>query len=144
MIGMLLRCAGMALLFAGATYCLSAAVSDGTATRRAAQGEGRTGTFVAERRNCPKMCAWYGSFQAPGAHRAPGRDFELRGATDGDIATGQRVQALDVGSRDFVYARGGPPEWDITFSRSMGALFLATLGTALLTSTCRTLGNRRR
>ncbi|GAA2109540.1 hypothetical protein [Actinomadura alba] len=116
------------VLLAGSGYCLTGAITQGTATRRAAAGEGRPGTFVAENRRCSKSCSWYGTFTADGEGRIDDREIELRGGDEDSIEAGQRVRVLNVGP--FVQARGGPPEWGSTIANSMGTFVLAVLGLA--------------
>lgn len=121
-----------AVLLAGAGYCLTGAITQGTATRKAAAGEGRPGTFVAETWRCSKSCSWYGTFTADGESRIDARDIELRGGDEDSIEVGRRIRALDVGP--FVQAEGGPPEWGSTVANSMGTFVLAILGLAGLVS----------
>jgi hypothetical protein len=125
-------------------YCLRGAVSEGTATRRAADGDGRPGVFVVEDRRCARTCSWYGPFVPRNGDRIPDRDFELRGADEDELSPGRRVPALDVGSGEFVHAQGGSPEWGATVSQSMGVVFLGGLGLAALISSCRSTRAARR
>jgi hypothetical protein len=117
-----------AVFFAGSLYCLTGAITQGTATRRAAAGEGRPGTFIAESRRCFRSCSWYGTFTADDENRINDRDIELRGGDEASIEAGRRIRVLYVGP--FVQAQGGSPEWGSTTANSMGTFVLAVLGLA--------------
>jgi hypothetical protein len=130
-----------AVLLAGSAYCLTSAIKQGTATRRAAAGDGEPGTFVAERWRCSRRCSWYGTFTADRPGRTTNHDIELRGGDENSIEAGRRIRVLSVGP--FVQAEGGPPEWGSTTANSMGTFVLGVLGLAgLLSSLSRRSRNR--
>ncbi|MEW2357526.1 hypothetical protein [Spirillospora sp. NPDC029432] len=116
-----------AVLLATGAYLLWSAIVQGGATREAAAGQGRPGTFLAEDWRCSKACSWYGTFTT---HTGQRRNLELRGADEDSIQAGQKVPVRDVGP--FVQAVDGPPEWGSTISNSMGATFLGLLGIGML------------
>ncbi|MBX6768413.1 MAG: hypothetical protein IRY90_14895 [Actinomadura rubrobrunea] len=112
-----------AVLLAAAGYCLTGAITQGTATRKASHGQGRPGTFLAETRECAKSCSWYGTFTPDLGDRGDVRHIELRGADEDSIDAGHRVRVRNVGP--FVQAENGAPEWGSTIANSMGTFILS-------------------
>jgi hypothetical protein len=80
---------------------------------RAARAEGVRGTFTAGYSRCVshlghEACSWYGTFTVDGENR----DVYLYGSAT--LAQGQRVPAIDIGRRAYVYGPGGSNEWIAT------------------------------
>lgn len=114
-------------------------------TARFAEGEGRAGSFTAQQWWCQRGndCYWRGWFRpdsgvglgdgvARGAGvSAEGGAFGLRGLGRDRVAEGDEVPALDVGSREFVFAVGASPEWGRTVVPALFGSFLGVLGVVL-------------
>nr|BFE32873.1 hypothetical protein GCM10010200_051240 [Actinomadura rugatobispora] len=113
---------------------LGAAVRDSKATARFNDGEGREGVFIAAYLHCSRgsQCSWYGSFIADRSGIVELQGVELRGVDDGSIERGTQVAALDVDSRDFVYAVGGSADNGTLVGASMLTLLLGVPGAVLL------------
>jgi hypothetical protein len=125
---------GVAVWFAWAS-----ATSVGLAVR-AADGGGTPGYFLATSESChPREgCTWYGDFRLPGG-RVVRTDVMLSDAP-GDLETGARVAARDVGDNDTfsdgagaVYPAHDPGAWaDAVIRLVLGAGFAAIILMLLL------------
>ena len=98
----------------------------------AAHERGTPGTFTALRKDCGKICSFYGDFVSDdGSTRFHDVLFEDRGI----LAVGDQVEAIDSGTRGptVVYALHGSRTWIIVVLLiTTGALALVCWGLALL------------
>ncbi|WP_344954512.1 hypothetical protein [Actinomadura miaoliensis] len=123
--------AGILAALAFAVFGLGQAVREDRAADRVAAGDGRAGVFVAESRSCGRGgCSWYGTFTPGGAPNAGTPGIRLRGVDADAVARDERVAALDVGARDFVYAADGSPDRDEAVSALLFGLVFGALGLA--------------
>ncbi|MWK34361.1 hypothetical protein GEV43_10130 [Actinomadura sp. J1-007] len=139
------------LVVLAATFLVFGLLGVGSAVRtygetaRFAEGEGRAGSFTAQQWWCQRGndCYWRGWFRPGsgvetgegvargGGVSAEGAAFGLRGLGRGRIAEGDEVPALDVGSREFVFAAGASPEWGRAVVPALFGSFLGVLGVVL-------------
>jgi hypothetical protein len=108
---------------------------------RLARGDGRPGTFTAQRLDCVQhpgheSCAWIGEFDSRDGviHRA---GVTLAGSDRGTQDAGRRAEAIDVGLTGRVYGSGGSNDWIFTGLLSMATLALLVLVAASATGAVR-------
>ncbi|MFI0354501.1 hypothetical protein [Actinomadura sp. 9N407] len=122
---------GVVSMLALVAVGLGSAIREYGPTARSADGDGYQGVFTAHTLHCSKgsNCSWYGTFDSD---RNDHSSVQLRGLDDDAVERGQQVAALDVGSREFVFAVGGSADWGTMVGVSIFTLLMGAIGTAFL------------
>ncbi|MEW9552922.1 hypothetical protein [Nonomuraea sp. NPDC050783] len=108
---------------------------------RLARGDGRPGTFTAQRLECVRhpgheSCAWIGEFRSHDGlvHRT---EVALAGGDRTSQRAGRRSEAMDVGLPNRVYGPDGSNEWIFTMSLFLAVLALLAFAAAPLVTAVR-------